>query len=227
MENSPLIAEGINMKGGGLHFSNPTLRLSADNFIVENQAQEFSGMHVEKNGYASTLVMDIPSVHLSANFDSLLTGKLHFKSISLGSPTIDYKTITNTAIASHPASSLAAIKIDHLAIQEPIINVTTQLGGSPTKFSLPYSKGSEMRSDGIILSSEMIDIVSLKIKTKKASLINTKDSIAVDEGIDASLAKINIPPGRQQSRMESKSAQFNSQKTPMHFHLISKKINSY
>ncbi len=188
----PFILKGLNLQGRSLNFLNSSIRMNADGFILGDERQEFSKTHFENNGYAGTLVMNIPSMQLAGDINSFFTDSFHFKNVSLNSPAIDYKKINNTP-ADHARSTPQTVKIDHLAMHEPVVNIDLQQDMAPKKFILPYSKGSEINADDIEMLPGEINMASLKIKTEKIEISGMKNPISIDKEIDAGLTQINIP----------------------------------
>lgn len=189
---NPFVVKGLNLQGRSLHFLNPSIRMNAEAFILEDERQEFSKTHFENNGYAGALVMNIPSLQLAGDVNSFFTNNFHFKNISLNSPVIDYKKINNTS-ATHAPSAPPAFKIDHLAMHEPVVNIDLLQDTAPKKFVLPYSKGSEIKADDVEMLPQEISLASLKIKTQKIEIGNVKNPMVIDKEINASLSKISIP----------------------------------
>ncbi|MEO8110279.1 MAG: hypothetical protein ABI594_09610 [Ginsengibacter sp.] len=189
---SPIIVKGLNLKGRSLNFLNSSIRMNADGFILGDERQDFSTMHFENNGYAGTLVMNTPSLQLAGDINSFFTNNFHFKNISLNLPVIDYKKI-NIPPPDHAPTTPPTVKIDHLAMHEPVINIDMQKDMAPKKFMMPYSKGSEIKADDIEIFPGEIKMASLKIKTKKIQITDAKNPISIDKEIDASLGKINVP----------------------------------
>ncbi|MEO6636691.1 MAG: hypothetical protein ABIN25_00355, partial [Ginsengibacter sp.] len=108
-------------------------------------------------------------------------------------PVIDYKAISNPIAAHHSTSTLPVVKIDHLLMLEPRVEVATQQGASLISLLLPYSSGNKIEGDFIRLADDSLSVASLKIKAEKATFKNGKTSIAIDKGVAASVSKIHIP----------------------------------
>ena len=192
----PIALKGFKLKGKEMNFFNASIRVNSENFILADNFQEFSGTRFQKSGYGGTLVMNIPSIHLTNEFSSFFNNDLHFKNISLKSPVIDFQKQNNTAVTGHNTSSIPAIKIDHISMREPVFNVQVQQDTSLKKFSLPWSKGSEINIDDVEMAPQGITVGALNIQTQKAEIKVAEKAFVIDDGLDVSLSKINIsPPG--------------------------------
>lgn len=189
---SPIAIKGFKLKGRQINFSNASIQMNSENFILSDNYQEFEKNHFEKTSYMGTLVMDIPSVRLTNNINSLFTKDLNFKNILLISPLINFKKQNNSLVATHKDSQSPSIKIDHIEIREPVLNL--ELGDDlyEKKFFLPYSKGSEIKADDIQIAAGGIKLDALNIKAQKVQITGTEKDFSIDDGVDLHLSKINI-----------------------------------
>ncbi|MEO6218870.1 MAG: hypothetical protein ABIO81_00475 [Ginsengibacter sp.] len=194
--NKPTFLNGFIAKGRNMYFFNAGLRLNCTNFLLSDNTQEFSGTHFENSNYAGTLVMNIPSIRLTNDINSLFTNDLYFKNVQLISPVIDFKKQNNSIVAGPKISLIPELKIDHIAIREPVIHGQVQ-NLSNQSFYLPYSKGSNIKAENLQVTSGGITLENLYLRTEKAEINKGNEKVlSVDKGIDLELSKINIPTPR-------------------------------
>ncbi|HEV8084919.1 MAG TPA: DUF748 domain-containing protein [Chitinophagaceae bacterium] len=189
---SPLAVKGLELNGRQMSFSNPSIRITSENFTMSDNFQEFIKTKFKKTGYTGTLVMDIPSTRLTNNINSLFDNDLNFEKILLVSPVINFEKQSNSLVTAHKNSHIPFIKIDHITMSEPVITLQSGENVSEKKISLPYAKGSEIKAGEIQISTEGIKLGALNIKAKKAQITGTQKDLIVDDGIDLNLSKINI-----------------------------------
>lgn len=191
--DKPIEIDDFNLNGKGIIFSNVTTKLTGDNFTFSDNAEQLENVHLIKSGYAGTLVMDIPSVQLSNNsIKSMASNGINFKNILLTSPKTNYKGQENNSLKKADSTIGKTIKIDHITMREPQIELEFGPKEKAKNFSMPYSKGSEIKADNLSILPGEIKLNALNIKTRKAELSNTDRAYGADKGIDVKLSKINI-----------------------------------
>jgi hypothetical protein len=191
--DKPIKINNFNLNGKGITFSNATTKITGDNFTLSDNAQRLENIHIEKNSYTGTLVMDIPSVQLSnGSIKQMASNGFDFKNIILISPKINYKSRDNTLLKKADSTASKALKIDHLTMREPQIEFEFGEKEQKKTFSMPYSKGSEIKADDIAVLPAEIKLTALDIKTRKAQLSGIEKIYSADEGIDLKLSKIII-----------------------------------
>ncbi|MEP6583493.1 MAG: hypothetical protein ABJA90_04480, partial [Ginsengibacter sp.] len=187
--DGPISINKLKLNGREMEFSNATIKMNSEKFDATDDFQEFKNIHFEKKSYTGTLVMDIPSTKLTNNLNLLFKNDLSLKNIVLVSPVIDFEKQSNPIAASQRNSLSPSIKIDHISIHEPSLNLQLAL---EKKISIPYSKGSEINADNIQISSAGTSLENLNIKSRAVQITGTGKTFSVDNGIDASLSKINL-----------------------------------
>ncbi len=188
----PVSISGLQLNGRQLNFYDSTMQMNTENFNLSDNSQEFSKMHIEKNGYTGTLVMDIPSTQLTSNVNLLFTNDLSFRNIVLVSPLIHFQKKDNSIADAHKKIQAPLINIDHISIREPVVNLQLDKYLQKKNFSLPFSKGSEIKGDNIQISLQGIKLDALNMKARKAQITTAGNHFSVDDGIDLDLSKINI-----------------------------------
>ncbi len=189
---SPISIRELELNGRQISFSNASIRMNSENFILSDNSQEFAKTHFEKTGYTGTLVIDIPSIRLTNNINSLFTNDLSLKNVLLISPMINFQRQNNSLITVHKNSQIPLIKINNITMSEPVVTLQLGQGSSEKKFSLPYSKGSEIKAGDIQISNGEIKIDDLKVKAQKAQITGGGKDFSVDDGAYLKLSKINI-----------------------------------
>ncbi len=191
--DKPIEIYNFNLKGKEMNFSNSTTKITSDNFTLSDNAEQLENMHIEKNSYTGTLVMDIPSVQLSNNsINQMASNGINLKNILLTSPKIKYKSQINVLLKKADSMKIKMLKIDHLTIREPQIELAFGQKEQQKTFSMPYSKGSEIRADEIAILPGEIKLATLNIKSRKAQLSTAEKVYSADEGIELKLSKIII-----------------------------------
>ena len=191
----PVQVKGLMLDANDLIFSNAAFFAHVRKFSLSDNRQDFAGMHLENNSYAGTLVMDIKTATFTNNIYALFKSQLNFNSILLESPKIDFKKKVNTQAVARSNVASPVIHIDHLAMKEPAISL--QLGDeiSQKQIVLLSSKGSEIKSDNIQLSSGGMSMEMLGIKTKELYIKGMQNDLNVDNGVSAAFSKVNIIKG--------------------------------
>ena len=192
INNAPVAINDMKLDGRKLNFSNASILVNSEKFSLSDGRQEFENTHFEKNGYYQTLVMDIPSIRLSNNIYSLFSDDLTFNNIVLISPRINFKKQSKLSVDTGTNVKTPNIKIEHISMREPEIDL--QFGEDPLekKISLPYSKGGELKADHIQVAPGGIAVGALYVKTQKAVVKGMEKDVSIDNGIDLNLSKINI-----------------------------------
>lgn len=192
INTEPIEIKGVKMNGKQLSFSNAAIKMASENFMLADNSQEFTNTHFENKNHKGILVMDIPSVRLINNTNTLFTKELNFKNILLTSPVIDFKKQISLSPASPKDAQKTSINIDHITMQEPAINVRLGEDVLEKKIFLSRSKGSEIKAGGIKISPAGINIAELVIKAQKAAMKGAERDLSVDNNFDANVSKINI-----------------------------------
>ena len=192
---SPVAVKGLKLNGEKLDFKNGSIRMNSENFILSDNLQQFAKTYFEKTGYTGTLVMEMPSVRLTNNINSLFKNDLDFRDILLNSPVINFQKQNNLLASTHPNTALPSLKIDHIEMRDPVINLEIGHDLYRKKISLPYSKGNSIKADGIQIASGGIKLDALNIHSRKAQVTGREKAFSVDNGIDLNLSKINISTG--------------------------------
>lgn len=190
--SNPIAIKGLELNGRQISFSNASIDMNSENFILSDNSQEFEKTHFEKTGYTGTLVMDIPSIRLTNNINSLFTNDLNLKNVLLISPLINFKKQNNSLVTVHKNSQIPLLKIDNITMREPVVALQSGQDLSERKFSLPYSKGSEIKAADIQMSAGEIKIDALNVKAQKAQITGAGKDFSIDDGVDLKLSKINI-----------------------------------
>ena len=113
----------------------------------------------------------------------------------MNSPVINFQKQNNLLASTHPNTALPSIKIDHIEMRDPVINLEIGQDLYRKKISLPYSKGNSIKADGIQIASGGIKLDALNIHSRKAQVTGREKAFSVDNGIDLNLSKINISTG--------------------------------
>ncbi|MEO8862037.1 MAG: hypothetical protein ABI358_11475, partial [Ginsengibacter sp.] len=191
--DKPIEINNFNLNGKGITFSNATTKITGDNFALSDNAQRLENIHIEKSSYTGTLVMDIPSVQLSnGSINQMASKGINLKNILLTSPKIKYKSQNNVLLKKADTTVARALKIDHLTMREPQIDLAFGQKEQQKTLSIPYSKGSEIEADDIVVLPAEIKLATLNIKTRKVQLSGIERIYSADEGVDLKLSKIII-----------------------------------
>ncbi|MEP7251400.1 MAG: DUF748 domain-containing protein [Ginsengibacter sp.] len=188
----PMQINGLKLNGNDLVFSNAALFAHTGKFAISDNNQDFTDLHLENNGHSGTLVIDVRAASLSNNIYSLFKAQLNFNNILLESPKIDFKKKVNAQVVTRSNVAGPVIHIDHLMMKEPAISL--QLGDeiSHKQIVLPSSKGGEIKSDNIHLSSGGISMETLGIKTKELYIKGMQNDFNAGNGVNAEFSKVNI-----------------------------------
>ena len=174
-----------------MNLFNPALRINCANFLLSDNSQEFSKVRFENINQAGTLIINAPSIQLTDTINSFFANDLHLNNVLVKSPVINYKQ-NISPVTERKISLLPAMKIDHIAIQEPVINVQIHQTLSSQAFGLPYSKGNEIRADDVQIAPNGVKVGALDIMAKKAEISKGTEVLKIDNGVDVKLSKINI-----------------------------------
>jgi hypothetical protein len=189
----PMMVKGFNIKGQDMNLSNAALQMNATNFLLSDSSQELSGVLFKHINEAGTLNITTPYVHVTGNITSFFANDFHLDHVVLKSPLINFIKQNTSSVTGRKILLLPAMKIDHISIQEPVVNAQVIQALQSQNFSLPYSKGSEIKADDVQIASEGVTIGTAGIKAKKAEISKgTEKVLKMDNGIDLNLSKINI-----------------------------------
>ena len=188
---------GLNLRGTEMNLSTPSLQMNCAGFFLTDTSQELSDVRFKHFNRAGSLSINAPFLQLRSNLNSFFANDLHMTYVLLQSPVINLLREKNTgpAIPSE-ISSFPAMKIDHIDIREPALNVQLGKALSSQNFTLPYSKENEIKAYDVQVVPGGIELERLNFKAKKAELtVGPGKPVKVDDGIDLQLAKINISTG--------------------------------
>ncbi len=190
--DSPIAIEGLKLNGSKINFSNASIQMNSENYILSDNFQEFSKTHFEKAGNKGKLLLDISSLRLTDNINSFFANELNFKNILLISAVISFRKQTNLLTAIHEKPQARPVKIASVTMHEPVVNLQFGEDLFQKTISLQYSKGSEIKADNIQILKGETTVNALHINAQKAEIKGTEKNLSVDNGIDLNVTKISV-----------------------------------
>src|SRR6185312_12456846 len=106
------------------------------------------------------------------------------------SPDINFKQQIISSTISKSPSKISSIKIDHLNITEPVVNLLLQDSLSHSNILLPYSTASKIKLDDVAIDSDEVTAGDFSLQSSKATYIKGDEKIMdIDSNITVSLKK--------------------------------------
>jgi hypothetical protein len=161
---------------------------------LSDSSQEFSKARFEHTSKSGTLNITTPYLQLTGNINSFFDNH-HLDQVLLKSAVINFYKRNTSPVTDSKISSLPVLKIDHVSILEPVVNVQVlqTISKSNESFSLPYSKGSEIKAGDVRIAPLGVTVGTLDVKSSKAEISSgTEKILKIDNGISVNLSKINI-----------------------------------
>ena len=119
----PMVIKGFKVRGKDLNLSNAALQMNSANFLLADSFQELTGVRLDNINKAGAFNIATPYVRITDQINSFLANDLHLDSILIKSPVINFYKQNISPVTERKISRIPAMKIDHIAIQEPVINV--------------------------------------------------------------------------------------------------------
>ena len=195
----PFIMKGLLLDGQEMTGVSPSTKLTAGNFYLSDNNQDFKMATLEQNDSKGNLSISAPSIHINAAIDSYSGKDIHIKNMALQSPEINYKKENDSSVIPKGSNKIATVTIDHISIHEPVLNVQNKVSGS--NFSLPYSKAGQIKINNIKIDSEKITAGELNLTTGKAEIDKENEkALKIDSSIALNLENINLFNSGNQSK---------------------------
>ncbi|HEY5407328.1 MAG TPA: hypothetical protein VIJ92_09575 [Ginsengibacter sp.] len=192
--DGPVEMKGLQLAGEKLNFANAATVLRATAFNLDDNKQELKDAVFQQNSTSANLIVTIPSVQLKGSFNKYFSNNIHLKNIVLQSPDINFRQQHTLLSLSKKLNNIPSIKIDHINISEPVMNLLLQDSLSATNILLPYSKASKIEMDDVAIDSDNITAGGFNLQSGRAACIKGDEKVVdIDGNINVSLQKINYP----------------------------------
>ena len=192
--DGPLEMKGLKLAGEKMNFANASMQVKSAKFNLADNVQEFKDAAFQQNNASSSLIVTVPFVQLKGDFNKYFSKDIHLKNILLESPDINFRQQFDSSTISKSSSKISSIKIDHLNITEPVLNLMLQDSLSHRSVLLPYSKASKIIIDDVAIDSDKITAGDFNLHSGKAIYsVGDEKVVDIDSNIDVSLQKINYP----------------------------------
>ena len=192
--DGPVEMKGLQLAGEKMNFTNASMLLKAEEFNLADNAQEFKDAMFQRTNSSAKLIVTIPSVELKGSFNKYFSNDIHLRNILLQSPDINFQQQKVSSAFSNDPNKIPSIKIDHLHVSEPVVNLVLDDSLSHRKILLPYSNASKIKIDDVAIDSEKITAGNLNFQSGKAEYINGNEKrVDIDSNISVSLQRIYYP----------------------------------
>jgi len=192
--DGPVEMKGLQLAGEVMNFANGSIQVRTAKFNLADNVQEFKDAVFQRNNTSANLIVTVPSVQLKGAFNKYFGKDIHFKNIVLESPDINFRQHNVSSAILKSSNKNPSIKIDHLNIAEPVVNLFLQDNLSISNIVLPYSKASKIKVDDVAIDSDKIIADDLNFQSGKATYIKGNDKVVdIDSNINVSLQKIIYP----------------------------------
>ena len=190
----PVEIKGLQLVGEKMNFVKASTQLKSAKFNLADNAQEFKDAVFQQSNSSANLIVTVPSVQLKGVFNKYFSKDIHLKNVVLESPDINFRQHIDSSTISKSLHKISSIKIDHINITEPVVNLLLQDTLSRRNILLPYSKASKIKMDEVAIDSDKITAGNFNLQSTKATYIKGDEKVVdIDSNINVSLQKINYP----------------------------------
>ena len=191
---APVEMKGLQLGGEKFNYATASMHANAAEFNVADNVQEFKSVSFQQNSNSGKLTVTVPSLELKGAFNRYFTNDVHFKNISLQSPNVNYQQQIALSTIARSSKKIPSIKIDHLNITEPVLNLSLRDSVSNSSILLPYSKTSAITMNNIAIDSDKISAGNFNLESGTAVYAkDNKKLVNIDGTININLEKINYP----------------------------------
>ena len=190
--DGPVEMQGLHLAGEQMNFANGSIQMKTAKFNLADNAQEFKDAVFQQKNTSANLLVTVPSIQLKGAFNKYFSNNIHLKNILLESPDISFRQQPDLSTISKTSNKISSIKIDHLNITEPVVNLWLKDSLSHSNILLPYSKESKIKVDDVAIDSDKVIAGDFNLQSGKATYIKGDEKVVdIDSNINVHLQKIN------------------------------------
>ena len=190
--DGPVEMKGLQLAGEGMNFANASMQFKSAKFNLADNAQEFKDAVFQQKNTSANLLVTVPSIQLKGAFNKYFSNNIQLKNVLLESPDISFRQQTDSSTISKSSNKISSIKIDHLNITEPVVNLWLKDSLSHSNILLPYSKESKIKVDDVAIDSDKVIAGDFNLQSGKATYIKGDEKVVdIDSNINVRLQKIN------------------------------------
>lgn len=198
----------VKLIGNNLNVARQRLKVSAGTFNISSESQDFKNFKISNTDSSGTINFESPSISLVKSLSTYLSGDQHFADIQLTSPKIFYAVYGKPRAEESKGSNI--LKIDHLSLRDPDINLQLESPGSSTQVVLPRAASAHLDIKGFESSPSGVKFSGLTLDSKQFSVAANSRFYQIDKRcmIDLEMFELN----RATSSWHSKVKEFRLEK---------------